>query len=191
LAPDFYHRSGDRIDLPATPAGRARGLELLEALDRPGVIDDAQSVIDHLAEPSPTDTRAAMVGLSAGAHIAYAVASQIPLSALVLFYSGWLTEPGTALSRPQPLLELTPKIAALGTPMLLLVGEDDHLYTPAQLQQIEQRLREHQVDHEMVVYPNTPHGFFCHERETYRPHQADDAFARFTALLHQAMPRPS
>jgi carboxymethylenebutenolidase len=190
LAPDFYHRSGDRIDLPATPAGRARGLELLGELDRPGVIDDVRNVIDHLSEPVQTATPAAMVGLSAGGHIAYAVATQIPLSALALFYPGWLTEPGTALSRPQPLLELTPKIAALGTPMLLLVGEDDHLYIPAQLQRIEQRLREHQVHHEMIVYPNTPHGFFCHERDTYRPHQADDAFARLTALLHQAMPRP-
>jgi carboxymethylenebutenolidase len=190
LAPDFYHRSGDRIDLPATPAGRARGLALLGELDRPGVIDDVRNAIGHLAEPGHTATPAAMVGLSAGGHIAYAVATEIPLCALALFYPGWLTEPGTALGRPESLLDLTPRIAALGTPVLLLVGEDDHLYTSAQLRQIELRLREEQVRHEMIVYPDTPHGFFCHERDTYRPHQADDAFARLTALLDQAMPRP-
>ena len=117
LAPDFYHRSGDRIDLPATPAGRARGLALLGELDRPGVIDDVRNVIDHLAEPGHTATPAAMVGLSAGGHIAYAVATEIPLCALALFYPGWLTEPGTALGRPEPLLDLTPRIAALGTPV--------------------------------------------------------------------------
>lgn len=189
VAPDFYHRSGARIDLPPTPDGRARGLGLLGELDRPGVIADVRGVIDHLAEPGQAATTVAMVGLSAGGHIAYAVATEIPLCALALFYPGWLTEPGTALSRPEPLLELTPRIAALGTPMLLLIGENDHLYTPAQLQQIERRLREEQVHLEMIVYPDTPHGFFCHERDTYRPHQADDAFARLTALLHRAMPR--
>ena len=161
-----------------------------ESSTRPGVIADVRGVVEYLAEPGQTATPTAMVGLSAGGHIAYAVATEIPLCALALFYPGWLTDPGTALSRPEALLELTPKIAALDTPVLLLVGEDDHLYTPAQLKQIKRRLLEEQVRHEMIVYPETPHGFFCHERDTYRPHQADDAFARLTALLHQAMPRP-
>ncbi len=190
VAPDFYHRSGFRIDLSPTPEGRARGLELLGQLARPEVIADVRGVVDELAEPGRTTTSAAMVGLSAGGHIAYAVATEIPLCALALFYPGWLTESGTALSRPEPLLDLTPKIAALDTPMLLLIGEDDHLYNPGQLQQIKRRLREERVRHEMIVYPDTPHGFFCHERDTYRPRQADDAFARLTRLLHEAMPGP-
>jgi hypothetical protein len=33
-----------------------------------------------------------------------AVATQIPLSALALFYPDWLTESGTALSPPSPFL---------------------------------------------------------------------------------------
>ena len=74
--------------------------------------------------------------------------------------------------------------------MLLLIGEDDHLYSPAQLQQIERRLREEQVRHEMIVYPDAPHGFFCHERDTYRPQQADDAFARLTTLLRASHAPP-
>ncbi|MCA1703177.1 MAG: dienelactone hydrolase family protein [Actinobacteria bacterium] len=44
VAPDFYHRSGDRIELPPTAEGRERGLELLQDLDRPGVIADVQAV---------------------------------------------------------------------------------------------------------------------------------------------------
>ncbi len=153
VAPDFYHRSGDRIDLPPTAEGRARGLELLEELDRPAVVADVRAVLEHLGAPGQP---AAMVGLSAGGHIAFAAATEIPLAGLALFYPGWLTEAGTALSRPDPLLELTPKIAALGTPMLMFVGAEDHLYNPAQLQQIEQRLRQERVRHEMVVYPGHP-----------------------------------
>jgi carboxymethylenebutenolidase len=189
VAPDFYHRFGERIDLPPTADGRAQGLELLQRLNRDQVTADARAIIDHVAPPGG-DGDAAMVGLSAGGHIAYAVATRLPLAALAMFYPGWLTPAGTALSRPEPLLELTPKIAALGTPVLLLIGDQDHLYTPAQLDEIARRLEADGVRHEMVVYPETPHGFFCHERDSYRPAAAEDAFARLTALLARTLPVP-
>ena len=35
----------------------------------------------------------------------------------------------------------------------------------------------------MIIYPDTPHGFFCHERDTYRPDAASDAWARTTRFL--------
>jgi len=188
VAPDFYHRHGDRIDLPETTEGRAEGYRLLAALDRDEVTADASAVLDHLGEPS---SAAGMVGLSVGGHIAYALATRLPLAALGLFYPGWLTQAGTGLSRPEALLELTPKITAQGTPVLLLIGEHDQLYTPGELDQIAQRLAADQVEHEMVVYPGAPHGFFCQERDTYRADAADDAFARLTRLLARTLPRPA
>jgi carboxymethylenebutenolidase len=33
------------------------------------------------------------------------------------------------------------------------------------------------------VYPDTPHGFFCPERDTYRPGPAADAWVRTRRLL--------
>jgi carboxymethylenebutenolidase len=180
VAPDFYHRHGDRIDLPETAEGRERGFQLLAALDRDEIAADADAVLDHLgASDGPT----AMVGLSLGGHIAYALATRLPLAALALFYPGWLTEPGTGLSRPQALLQLTPQIAAHRTRVLFMLGDQDQLYTAAERDQIAQCLEDGGVDHEMVVYPDAPHGFFCHERDTYRPAAAEDAFTRLTALL--------
>src|SRR5437016_5675734 len=98
------------------------------------------------------------------------------------------TGTGIALSRPRPTRTLTTGIADLTTSVLFLVGEDDHLVTAEQRDQIAERLREDGVDHELVVYPDTPHGFFCHERDTYRPAAADDAFARVTTLLAAKLP---
>jgi carboxymethylenebutenolidase len=72
---------------------------------------------------------------------------------------------------------------------LFLVGERDHLVTAEQRDQIAARLREDGIDHELVVYPDAPHGFFCDERDTYRPAAAEDAFARVTALLADELPR--
>lgn len=51
VAPDFYHRLGDRIDLPATDEGRQRGLELLDGLDRDGVSHDMARTAASSAPP--------------------------------------------------------------------------------------------------------------------------------------------
>ena len=132
-----------------------------------------------------------MAGLSLGGHVAYAIAARVPLAALALFYPGWLTPAGAGLSRPEPLLDLTSRIAAYDTPTLFLIGEHDQLYTPAERAQIAQRLDTDLPNHEMVVYPGAPHGFFCHERDTYRPEAAADAFTRLTRLLAGALPQPT
>lgn len=189
VAPDFYHRHGERIDLPESAAGRERGFELLAAFDREEVTADARAVLEHLGEPGRPAAPAAMVGLSVGGHIAYAVAAELPLAALVLFYPGWLTEAGTGLSRPEPLLDSTPRIASHDTAVLFLIGAEDRLYTSAGLDQIARRLSADLRDQEIVVYPDAPHGFFCDRRDSYRPEAAEDAFNRLAALLGRALRR--
>ena len=67
--------------------------------------------------------------------------------------------------------------------MLFLVGEGDHLFTPGQREQIATELDQAGVRHELVVYPDTPHGFFCDERDTYRAPAAADAWSRMLRLL--------
>ena len=73
--------------------------------------------------------------------------------------------------------------------MLFVIGGGDHLYTPDEVEQIAQRLDADHLDHEMIVYSDTPHGFFCHERDSYRHHEAEDAFARLTALFSRTLPQ--
>src|SRR5439155_725032 len=38
-------------------------------------------------------------------------------------------------------------------------------------------------DAEVVVYPKAPHGFFCNERDSYRPEAARDAWERLRTFL--------
>jgi carboxymethylenebutenolidase len=194
LVPDFYHRIGDRIELSTDAAGRERGLELLRGVHRDGVVEDVRAALTCLRERGDGE-RAAMVGLSVGGHIAYYAATEVPLDALAVFYPGWLTESTIPLSQPEPTVTRTPALAASGTRVLFLVGDGDHLFTAAQREEIADRLRSAGVRHELVVYPDTPHGFFCDERETYRPSAADDAWQRVTALLAETLspsrPAPS
>jgi len=183
LVPDFYHRrsvNGSPIVLPADATGRDQGLALVGTLGREQVRDDVQAVVEHVERDPAASGPVAMVGLSAGGHIAFYAATQIPLAAVALFYPGWLTAPGTALSRPDPLLALAPRIAA---PVLVLLGEADHLYTADDRAAIAAALHDAGVRHDFVTYPDTPHGFFCDERDTYRAGPATDAWQRTLRLL--------
>lgn len=183
LVPDFYHRQGHRIELSTDAAGRSRGFELLHGITREGVRNDVRAARDHLADRAGGGGGTAMLGLSVGGHIAYYAATQLPLAALIVAYPGWLAGTEIPLSRPEPTLTLTRRIAALGTPVLFLVGAADHLVTAGQRADIARQLQDSGVRHEMVVYPDTPHGFLCPERDTYRQGAAADAWARTVALL--------
>jgi carboxymethylenebutenolidase len=186
LVPDFYHwqsADGSVTELTADAAGRARGLELINGLSREQVTADVSAAVGELAKRQDTTGQAAMIGLSAGGHIAFYAATQVPLAALVAFYPGWLTGSDVGLSRDEPLLASTPGLAALGTPALIMMGADDHLYAPGDIDAIEAALTNARVDHELVVYPQTPHGFACFERDTYRPEAAADAWRRTHTLL--------
>jgi carboxymethylenebutenolidase len=130
-----------------------------------------------------------MLGLSAGGHIAYYAATQVRFAALVVFYPGWLTGTDIALSRPEPTLALTPRLADLRTPVLFFLGAADHLFSVADRDQIAAELAAARVEHELIVYPDTPHGFFCDERDTYRAAPAVDAWSRTRQLLAAGLGR--
>ena len=169
VVPDFYHG----VTFPETAEGRAAGLAKLRDLTGDGVVADVRSTVRRHGDGTPV----AMVGVSAGAHLGYYAASRVPMRALAAFYPGWLTDTTLRLS-PGPVLGLTPGIAAAGTRLLVLLGEDDHLYTAAGRADLAGALGT-----DLVVYPHTPHGFFCHTRSTYRPAEADDAWRRVMTLL--------
>jgi carboxymethylenebutenolidase len=186
LVPDFYHwqnPDGGHTELAADGAGRTRGLELVNGLRRDQVEADVRAAAGYLTGRPDSTGQTAMVGLSAGGHIAYYAATRVPLAALAVFYPGWLTGSDTGLSQTEPVLASTPRLAALGTPVLVLAGAGDHLYGPGDLAAIEAALTTAGVEHEVVVYPDTPHGFACFERDSYRPEAAADAWERTRRLL--------
>ena len=186
LAPDFYHwQAGDggHIELPADAVGRTRGLELINGLRRDLVVADVQAAIGALVARPESTGQVAFFGMSAGGHIAYYAASQVPVAGLVALYPGWLADTGTGLGQTEPILSLTAQIAKHGTPVVFLAGADDHLFKPGQFDEIRAALAESGARHEMIIYPDTQHGFFCHERDTYRPDAASDAWARTTRFL--------
>jgi carboxymethylenebutenolidase len=183
VVPDFYHRTAPGFSGTADEEGRAEGYALLNRLARAEVTADLLATLAHLEQRTDTAGRPGMAGFSLGGHLAFYAASQVPLGAVVAVYPGWLDVAGTALSVPGPLLDLAPGIAGQGCRVVYLVGADDHVVTPDQTRLTGQRLAAAGVPHEVVVYPDAPHGFLADERPTFRPAAAADAWQRLTSAL--------
>jgi carboxymethylenebutenolidase len=183
-APDFYRRVEPGIELEADEAGRARGLELAGGLTRADALEDLRAAVELLRARDDATGAVAMVGMSFGGHLAYLAATQLDLATTVVLYGGWLAGTDIAVSRPESTLALTPGI---GAPVLYMVGDADHAVPAADVARIGQALEDAGVEHELVVYPDTPHGFFCDVRDSFRPEQAADAWARTRRALASAL----
>jgi len=180
VAPEFYHRdaAGGRW-LPRDDAGRDEGFGYLHRLTRPAALDDTAAAIGWL-RAQPGIERVAMIGFSAGGHLAYLAASQLPLSRTAVLYGGWLPVTDIPMSQPAPTLELTPGISGR---LLYLVGEDDAVIDAAQVGQIRSALRAAGTDHEVVSYPGTAHAFFWPGTPAFNQQARDDAWSRILGLL--------
>lgn len=187
IAPDFYHRTAPGIELSRDADGRTRGLELMRRLTRDEALADVDAAMAHLRSfrASADDaSKIGMVGFSLGGHIAYLAATQLDLAATaVFFYGGWIPTRDVPLSTPDPTLDLTPGIAARDDYLLFFVGGQDRLITSEQHRQIEEALRKAGVRHEIVVYLDAPHGFFCEEADTFDQASRDDSWQRVRELL--------
>lgn len=187
VVPDLYHRDAPGVELPTDDDGRRRGFELLHRLRREEVVRDVAAAMRYLRETPGTRRRVGMVGLSMGGHVAYLAACRLDLAATAVLFPGWLTGTEIGLSQPEPTVTLTPGITGR---VLLLVGADDQVVPAADREQIAEELGSAGVDHELVVYPDTPHAFLLDGAPTYRADAADDAWKRILALLTGTLGAP-
>jgi carboxymethylenebutenolidase len=178
IAPEFYHRSAPPGRwLERDDAGREEGFTYLNQLSREDALADAGAAVDWLR--GQVD-EVAMVGFSAGGHLAYLAACRLPIDFTAVLYGGWLPTTDIPMSRPTPTLDLTPGISGR---LLYLVGEDDALIDAGQREQIGAALKGAGVRHEVVSYPGTGHAFFWPGTPPFSQQARDDAWSRILALL--------
>jgi carboxymethylenebutenolidase len=103
-----------------------------------------------------------------------------PFKAAVSFYGGGIAafSPGGG----KPTVERSGEIQGR---ILCLFGADDAMIPPTQVETIRRALEQHQVKHEIVVYPGAGHAFFCEvpERKSYNAAAAEDAWKRVKQLF--------
>ena len=180
LAPEFYHRHAEPGRwLQRDEAGREEGFALLHRIGRDQALADVDACLNWLGF-QPDIQQTALIGFSAGGHLAYLAACRLPISRTAVLYGGWLPTTDIPMSQPTPTLDLTPGITGR---ILYLVGEDDALIDATQRDQIRSALEEAGIDHELVSYPATGHAYFWPDTPAFNPDARDDSWSRLLRLL--------
>lgn len=180
LAPNYYHRTTDNLELGYTDRDVLAGRKHKEQTTRGNLLADLQASLDFLKTLPNFNPAGATgcVGFCFGGHVAFIAAELADVKVAVAFYPGGVTtsSPGGG----PPTLSYAPDIQA---EMLCLFGLNDPLITAEDTNQIEEALRQARKAHEVIRYENTGHGFFCDQRKDFDPSAAEDAWERTLSLL--------
>ena len=129
---------------------------------------DIRGAVQYLKQRTE---RVGVTGFCMGGRISFLTACKISgIKAAAPFYGGGIGG----------LLEQAPKITC---PLLLFFGDQDPFIPNQEVTTIKSTLAKLNKTAEVVVYPGAPHGFFCNERDSYRPDAAKDAWERLKAFF--------
>jgi carboxymethylenebutenolidase len=169
LAPDMFYRGG---------AGRTAGYdELPAALGLMGelrdetIVEDVGAAVAFLQQHQGVRAdRIGITGFCMGGRVSFLAAASLPgkIAAAAPFYGG-----GIPVERTKDLTQ----------PVLAFFGDDDPFIPMDAVEALRAAAKEHAKNVEIVVYPKAPHGFFCNERDSYRPDAAKDAWEKLKSFF--------
>src|SRR5262245_17047030 len=180
LAPDFFHRTGAGVEYGYDQQGMEAGIKLYTQLKADEVVADARSALSFLKRQNfvKGDKLGAM-GFCIGGHVTYLTACETEIQAAASFYGGGIAKE-QGLGGAASTISRTNKIQGK---ILCLFGEKDPLIPTSEIDAIRAELKKHNIRHEVVVYPNADHGFFCDQRGTYEKNAAEDSWTRVKKLF--------
>ena len=196
-APDFYWRQQRETCLSYDAKGRRIGVRMLHLLGREEVVADVAAVQAFLATRLGISKAMAIVGVSAGGHIAFLAATRLRFALAVSIYGGWMVDGGIPLAEPTPPVADCAALAANGCFFLgIAAGGRDRLITAEQWRRLDASLGAAGVEHELVRYANVRHGFLCAERSaTFDAQASADVWRRLLNALDvrvaHAEPQPT
>ncbi len=174
IAPELYARQGDVANLKAFP----EILKVVSKVPDAQVLADLDATVAFLKASGKGDAaRLAITGFCWGGRIVWLYAAHNPgLKAGVAWY-------GRLVGQPDPLHPKNPidLAGALNAPVLGLYGAADNGIPAESVERMRAALKAANKPGEIVLYPDTPHGFHADYRETYRKDKAEDGWKRLLA----------
>jgi len=184
LAPDYFHRSAPGAEYGYDEAGFASGMKLLGGLHSDQMLADVKASLAWLrARPDVRGDRIGAMGFCIGGHMTYLTACETDVRAAASFYGGGISAPKGPGGAPST-LGRTSKIRGK---IVCLYGGKDAFIPKDHVDAVRAELAKQKIRHEVVVYPDADHGFFCDQRGTYEKGAAEDAWKRVKQLFREEL----
>ena len=176
VAPALFHREHPNPKLGYGDADAPARNRYMGALRDEELVEDINQVVTWTQSNQfrrTNNQKIGIVGYCVGGRITYLAATSCPgLSAASVYYGGRILTPFG--DGPAPIdLSHQIKIPVMGN-----FGEQDANPTPADVAQIEAKLKEAGATYDFKIYPGAGHGFNCDERDSYHEASANDALTR-------------
>ena len=172
IAPELYARQGDVSKLTEIPKIIST---VVSKVPDAQVMSDIDAAVAWAKKSGRGDTsRLGITGFCWGGRIVWLYAAHNKnLKAGVAWY-------GRLVGDKDPLHPRHPSdlVEELKTPVLGLYGGADMGIPNATVEAMQAALKKADKSSEIVLYPDTPHGFYADYRPTYRKDKADDAWKR-------------
>ena len=175
IAPELYTRQGDPTKITDIPTLLST---IVSKVPDKQVMADLDATVAVAAKSGHADaSKLAVTGFCWGGRIVWLYAAHNPkLKAGVAWY-GPIARPGTELQPKQP-LDLA---ADMKAPVLGLYGGADQGIPNDTVEKMQAALKAAKKPSEIIVYPDTPHGFHADYRPSYRKDKAEDGWAKALA----------
>ncbi|MEW6298181.1 MAG: dienelactone hydrolase family protein [Thermodesulfobacteriota bacterium] len=175
VAPELYARQGDVSQMSDINEIVSK---VVAKVPDAQVMADLDATVKWAKESGKGDvSRLGITGFCWGGRVVWLYAAHSPqLKAGVAWYGRLVGQPSELL--PQHPIDVA---AELKAPVLGLYGGADSGIPNDTVEQMRAALKAAGSPSEIVLYPDTPHGFFADYRQSYRKEQAEDGWKRLLA----------
>jgi carboxymethylenebutenolidase len=186
VSPNLYYRVGHGT--PEDVAAQVRGAG---GIPDDQAVGDVEGALHYLRSLPYLNGQAGVFGTCSGGRHAFLAACRVKegFDAAVDCWGGRVVMAKEDLTPRQPVAPID-YTQDLSCPLLGIFGDEDKNPSPEQVAQHEQELKKHGKTYEFHMYPQAGHGFFYHDRPSYRQEQAVDGWKKIFAFLAQYLGTP-
>ncbi len=171
IAPELYARQGDVSKITEIPKIIS---EVVSKVPDKQVMSDLDAAVEWAKKNKGDTSKLAITGFCWGGRIVWLYAAHNKdLKAGTAWY-GRLVGKATDLQPKYP-IDL---VESLKAPVLGLYGGADMGIPNDTVEQMKKALKDAKKDSEIILYPDTPHGFNADYRPTYRKDKAEDGWKK-------------
>lgn len=178
VAPALYARQGDVSTIESIPEIFSK---VVSKVPDKQVMSDLDATVAWAKTDKGDTRRLAVTGFCWGGRITWLYAEHNPdLKAAVAWY-GPLSGKTSEMNPAQPL----DAVKDFKAPVLGLYGAADQGIPVSDVDKMRAALKDASKKGELIVYPNTPHGFNADYRPSYTPDSAKDGWTRMLAWFKE------